>query len=68
MACDVTDNKESETILQKLFKRYGRDPCRSPMQWSDDVNAGFSSALQTWLPVHPDYKTRNVKVSLWDHT
>uniref|UniRef100_A0A3B4AIN6 Amino acid transporter heavy chain SLC3A1 n=1 Tax=Periophthalmus magnuspinnatus TaxID=409849 RepID=A0A3B4AIN6_9GOBI len=40
-----------------------RDPQRSPMQWSDGVNAGFSlQSNATWLPVHPDYKTVNVEV------
>ncbi len=37
----------------------GRDACRSPMQWDDSANAGFSPA-QPWLPVHPDYPARNV--------
>ncbi|MFN8439214.1 MAG: alpha-glucosidase [Caldilineaceae bacterium] len=33
-----------------------RDRCRSPLQWSAAPNAGFSpSAVQPWLPVHPDY-------------
>ena len=37
----------------------GRDGCRTPMQWDDSQNAGFSSA-KPWLPVHPDYPKRNV--------
>jgi alpha-glucosidase len=37
----------------------GRDACRSPMQWDDSANAGFSP-VQPWLPVHPDYPARNV--------
>ncbi len=33
-----------------------RDKNRTPMQWSNHPNAGFSSAdVQTWLPVNPDY-------------
>lgn len=33
-----------------------RDRCRSPMQWSGDVNAGFSPpGVDTWLPVHPNH-------------
>lgn len=34
-----------------------RDKNRTPMQWSNHPNAGFSPAdVQTWLPVNPDYK------------
>ena len=32
------------------------------MQWNSEKNAGFSRADKTWLPVHPDYKTHNIKV------
>lgn len=40
-----------------------RDPQRSPMQWSEDINAGFNSKTNlTWLPLHPDYKTVNVEI------
>ncbi len=28
----------------------GRDGCRSPMQWSDAPNGGFSTSANTWLP------------------
>jgi len=35
---------------------YSRDQCRTPMQWSNDPNAGFSPiGVTTWLPVNPDY-------------
>src|SRR3984885_10687316 len=37
----------------------GRDGERTPMQWDDDANAGFSQA-KPWLPVPPTYKTYNV--------
>ncbi len=34
-----------------------RDKNRTPMQWSNQPNAGFSPAnRETWLPVHPNYK------------
>lgn len=43
-----------------------RDGCRTPMQWSDSPNAGFSEAESTWLPVQPDYGSRNVVAQLKD--
>ncbi len=41
-------------------KEKGRDGERTPMQWNDTANAGFSTAPTTWLPVAADYKTVNV--------
>lgn len=39
----------------------GRDPERTPMQWDDSPNAGFTAAgVQSWLPVGDDYELRNV--------
>jgi len=35
---------------------------RSPMQWNNETSAGFSTNEKTWVPVAPDYKTRNVMV------
>jgi alpha-glucosidase len=41
----------------------GRDGCRSPMQWDATPQAGFSKE-RPWLPVHPNYTTRNVAAQL----
>ena len=40
-----------------------RDNSRTPMQWNDEVNAGFSEATP-WLSVIDNYKTINVKNNL----
>ena len=50
-------------VYQEKYLSKSRDGCRAPMQWTgEDAHAGFSTAQITWLPVHPDYKTCNVKV------
>ena len=42
-------------------KEKGRDGERTPMQWSPGVDAGFSTAKKTWLPIPPSYTTINVQ-------
>jgi alpha-glucosidase len=43
----------------------GRDGERTPMQWNDSANAGFSQSAP-WLPVPPSFKTHNVDAELKD--
>lgn len=43
-----------------IYEKYSRDPVRTPMPWNAETNAGFSTAAKTWLPLSPDYKTKNV--------
>lgn len=43
----------------------GRDGERTPMQWSDKENAGFTKGVP-WLPLPASYKTHNVARELDD--
>lgn len=45
----------------------GRDGCRTPMQWSSGVGAGFSMG-SPWLPIADGYQTINVDIELEDPT
>jgi alpha-glucosidase len=39
----------------------GRDPCRTPMQWDDSPQAGFTTGCP-WLPLASDWRSDNVAV------
>lgn len=48
-------------------KDKGRDGERTPMQWDDGPNAGFTGPnVKPWLPIPPSYKTVNVKAQVMD--
>uniref|UniRef100_A0A182MQP9 alpha-glucosidase n=1 Tax=Anopheles culicifacies TaxID=139723 RepID=A0A182MQP9_9DIPT len=52
------------------YKWKSRDPQRTPFQWDDTFNAGFSRANKTWLPVYPYYRQNNLQKQLesdWSH-
>ncbi len=53
-----------ETVLGYL-KKIGRDNARTPMQWEDSANAGFSTGTP-WIPVNPNYKEINAQQQLHD--
>ncbi|TNN23554.1 Neutral and basic amino acid transport protein rBAT [Liparis tanakae] len=39
------------------------------MQWSGDTNAGFNNKTNSsWLPVHPDYRSINVALTVLKST
>jgi alpha-glucosidase len=41
----------------------GRDPVRTPMQWSSEAQAGFSQ-VSPWLPINQNYKEVNVAAQM----
>ena len=49
--------KPEEEIYESL-RRKSRDNSRTPMQWDDSENAGFSD-VQPWISVIPNYKEIN---------
>ena len=52
-------NKSPEERLKKLW-RSSRDSARTPVQWDDTENAGFTTAENPWFYVNENYKEINV--------
>lgn len=48
-----------EAAFLKAANYAGRDNARTPMQWSTDENAGFTTA-KPWMPINPSFEKINV--------
>lgn len=55
----------TEEEALKVCYLNSRDNARTPMQWDNTANAGFTSG-NPWLKVNPNYKALNVKEQLTD--
>ena len=53
-----------EEIMRSIYAK-GRDNARTPMQWDDGENAGFTTGTP-WLTVNENYHTINAKAALDD--
>ena len=54
--------KMTEEEMMAAIGYKGRDNARTPMQWDDSANAGFSDASATpWIMVNPNYTKINAK-------
>lgn len=58
------EGKSHEEIMKIIWKN-GRDNSRTPMQWTDGLQAGFTTGTP-WLKVNPNYKGINVENALND--
>ena len=61
----LTHRVDGEEYLFHMRKT-SRDHSRTPMQWDDSSNGGFTTAAKPWLAVHPDYKEINARQALVD--
>jgi alpha-glucosidase len=53
---EITDGTAPDVALERAA-RDSRDRCRTPLQWRNAPNAGFSpEGVGTWLPVNPNYE------------
>ncbi|CAG9707821.1 Trehalose-6-phosphate hydrolase [Clostridium neonatale] len=54
-----------DSKIYRILNSKSRDNSRTPMQWDDSKNAGFSGA-DPWIPVGKSYKSINVETALKD--
>lgn len=60
----LAEGYPEEEILRSIYAK-GRDNARTPMQWNDEANAGFTTG-KPWLPVNPNYTQINAQAALQD--
>ncbi len=53
----------SDKAFLKISNRASRDNARTPVQWSADKNAGFTTADKAWFKVNPNYTDINVEAA-----
>ena len=53
----------SDKLFLKLANRASRDNSRTPVQWSAEKNAGFTTADEAWFKVNPNYTDINVEAA-----
>ncbi len=61
----LKEQGKSEEEIYHILQERSRDNARTPMQWDDSLNAGFTSGTP-WLQVCDRYKEINVKNDLED--
>ncbi|MBF1672581.1 MAG: glucohydrolase, partial [Rothia mucilaginosa] len=55
-----------EDAMRAIYIK-GRDNARTPMQWDDSANGGFTNAgVEPWLKVNPNYPQINAQAALDD--
>ena len=55
---------EEADVMKSIWAR-GRDNARTPMQWTDGENAGFTAGTP-WMPVNPNHTEINAQAALED--
>ncbi|MBQ9157600.1 MAG: alpha-glucosidase [Eubacterium sp.] len=56
--------RDPEELLEAIAYK-SRDNARTPMQWSDEENAGFTTGTP-WFHINPNYREINAKSQIYD--
>ena len=62
---EVAEAGEDLDAFLKAVHRQGRDNVRTPVQWSDEAHAGFTTGTP-WIKANPNYPQINAKAVLKD--
>ncbi|SFD88638.1 oligo-1,6-glucosidase [Lentibacillus persicus] len=55
----VENGEDPNKVMESIYAK-GRDNARTPFQWDDSKNAGFTTG-EPWMKVNPNYRTINAK-------
>ncbi|MBM7662397.1 oligo-1,6-glucosidase [Bacillus mesophilus] len=61
---EVAKGRDPQEVFESLLP-LSRDNSRTPMQWNDSEQAGFTDG-NPWIKVNPNYKSINVEAALKD--
>ncbi|MGX4599361.1 glycoside hydrolase family 13 protein [Faecalimicrobium sp. JNUCC 81] len=59
---ELNNGKTHEELIKEVWET-SRDNTRTPMQWDDSINAGFSK-VNPWMKLNPNYININVENQL----
>ncbi|WP_130819686.1 alpha,alpha-phosphotrehalase [Anaerococcus vaginimassiliensis] len=63
----LLESGKNEAEAFNIINKKSRDNSRTPMQWDDTENAGFTSG-KPWIAVSDNYKTINTKKAMADRS
>lgn len=61
----VSSGLLTHEVFWPCLLRKSRDNARTPVQWDDSANGGFTTGTP-WIPVNPNYKTINAAAQIND--
>ena len=62
---EAQEKGEDMDAFLKAIQEKGRDNVRTPMQWDNTPNAGFTEG-QPWININPNYREINVRKAIID--
>jgi oligo-1,6-glucosidase len=58
------NNEAKQSLARDIMQKKSRDNARTPVQWTSDKHAGFTSGSTPWMRVNDDYTTVNAAAQI----